>query len=216
MNWPSARSSRASAPRSTMKRAPASLPPARNPSARAPRRARNAGVGWKPRSRGVAVLREHDIGGLVGAVGHVGVEHVGQRFQRGAGSRASSSAARWPPAPPSRRAARRPRLPAPLVSAPLRLPCADLAWRSALRRAWISCSARQCGAALGVAAPAARRPRGGRPRRAIAASKAAGSARMARISCMLRSSDRLRLDHARGEDRNLVEQRSAAPRGRTG
>ena len=83
MNWPSARSSRASAPRRTVKRAPASLAaaaksisPSASPSSKCWLAARSRGRGGSPQ------LLQHDVGALVGAVRHVGVEDVGQASSR--------------------------------------------------------------------------------------------------------------------------------------
>ena len=81
MNWPSARSSRASGPRSTTKRAPAifaaaakSIMPSASPSSK-------CCFGWKPRSRGSPCWPHHDVGGLVGAVRDIGIKHVRAGFQ---------------------------------------------------------------------------------------------------------------------------------------
>ena len=84
MNWPSARSSRASGPRSTTKRAPAifaaaakSIMPSASPSSK-------CCFGWKAEIARLAMLLQHDVGGLVRAVGHIGIEDVRQSFEHAA------------------------------------------------------------------------------------------------------------------------------------
>ena len=89
------------------------------------------------------------------------------------------------------------------VSAPVRLPW-PISLASALRRACFSCKAvwaarRSASSAISSAAT------GGSPRRAIAASNAAGSARMARMSCMGSDLYRLRFDPAGADDGDFVK-----------
>ena len=81
MNWPSARSSRASGPRSTTKRAPAifaavakSIMPSASPSSKCCLR-------LEAEIARLAVLLQHHVGGFVRTVGHVGIEHVRQAFE---------------------------------------------------------------------------------------------------------------------------------------
>ena len=84
MNWPSARSSRASGPRSTVKRDAGELGGGwRSPSCRAPRPSSKCCREPAAMRGGGADPLFLDIGGLVSAVGHVRVEDVGEGCEPG-------------------------------------------------------------------------------------------------------------------------------------
>ena len=220
MNWPSARSSRASGPRSTVKRAPASfaavaksISPSASPSSK-------CCFGAKSRSRGSPCCFSTTLALSSGAVRHVGVEHVRQRLQDRA-DLAVQRRGRASPAPPSRRAAPCASASSAAVSAPRAL---------ALRR---SPSPAHCAAPASPAAPSApraarrrsrrdrRSPRAPAPRRspgrpdriqqprrhAAVRHPARGSSPdvVHRVMGLRSHLHRLRLDQRRRQDRDLVE-----------
>ena len=180
MNWPSARSSRASGPRSTTKRAPAifaaaakSIMPSASPSSK-------CCFGWKPRSRGSPCCFSTTLAVSSGPSGTSG----SSTFGRPSSTRliaSSSAAACVSSASMSSRSAVASASSAD-VSAPLRLPC-PTSRDSALRRACFSCSAVSA-ARRSASCASSSDDTGASPRRASAASKPAGSLRMARMSCM--------------------------------
>ena len=128
-----------------------------------------------------------------GAVRHVGVEDVRQRLQHAARIAPSSAAARSSSPRHLARAARRASASSAAVSAPGPLALADLLGERVAPRLQLL-QPRSARAALGIQARGWRRRRGGRPRRARSRSKAAGSARIARMSC-IRCLHRLGFDH---------------------
>ena len=177
-----------------------------------------------------------DVAGLVGAVGHVVERQVGQHLEA-----VASAPRRARPPRPRRPSALCSSAATSAISAsagsPLRL-AMPICWLSALRLAWMPRSRRwRRGGAC--RSPAARADSGARLRFFRPASKAAGFSRMNRMSCMascrtassafsassafcsassaaLSSACALPLDHAADQDADLVEERSAGWRARSG
>src|SRR5579863_7908080 len=180
MNWPSARSRRASAPRRTTKRAPAilaavakSIMPSASPSSK-------CCFGWNPRSRGSPCWLSTTLAVSSGPSGTSGSSTLGSDSRMRLIASSLAAACFSSPSISLRNAvasASRAE-----VSAPVRLPC-PISRASALRRACFSCSD-VSSARRWASCARSSDDTGASPRRASAASKPAGSERTARMSCI--------------------------------